>query len=1228
MRNKKILQFKSWFLLTLSLVIFTAFTKAQHINPGPNMAAYAKYVDIPVNHYTGVPHISIPLYTINEGDLKLPISLNYHSSGFKVTEESTWVGLGWTLNAGGVITRQIRGLDDIQDFEFPLGYYNRQPNTCPEGSFSEEIEEIEFYSTYRNLDAESELNNGDEEHDIFYYNFNGHQGKFILLKNEVKLLNNDNLKIEIDINTLGNKKHIDAFVVYTKEGLAYTFSEKERSRDGNTPRCNYTTHGWYLTKIKSPSGFIINFNYSSAEKKRFECKNNLEANGTLPEWISLKQTGVEIIKGDQSKVYYDDSYFLNEIYLESITFPTGSIEFLTDCRDDYGNNYLGHKLRQITINCGKNKAYRFYYNYFQSAENGEPYLTKRLKLKRITEQVVDDENGLEYFFGYYGDEWEGNITNQPEVAQSILPRKDSYMRDHWGYYNGKNINNERNTMIPDIPGLELGYTFLGADRKVDKDFMKACMLKSITYPLGYTTSFEYEPNDYLDFETATNKSIGGGLRIKSILNKKNGTEYSKIFKYNDDNGNSSGRLHGGINYYNTVIKKSLDSKGNVISEPIIIRSSKGYVGKSSKGTVVGYSQVTEINNSLENGKTVYQFYNNSDDKFPSYKIPDELIKEFSPKIMFGCNGTRLMPSIGFGLYIPSDSYDPVGSAGLLKSKKIYKKNRDSFSIVNSEEHTYQIVSNAIIPNKIIIPIEGFVTSSAQTTSGSEIGNTGEIPEDTPDETSYETLYYQVFKYPTYHYSILSKTVTSTIDGVTQTSSYQYDKEYYQLKEKTIKTSLDETLTTRYYYPFDYSNQINSCNKLMTKNIISTPVKTETFKDQKQVNGVIIEFTEYGLPQTVYTYDPEILGVSADHNDNELVPKGDIYEAKEHFLYENQHQRLIEHRSEGGPTVSYLWEAPYHIPHTEILNASFQEVSDILNPELSLENFGKEPGDLRTDLPNAYVTNNEYAPGIGITAVKDPNGVSTYFEYNGWGQLIATLNNDKNIIEGSTYNIIGNKSMVPPCPSKIIGEKYVDPNYFTEYVYSVKQTPAATSYQWNVPTEATILSGQNTNEINIQFINNIQGTISVIASNNNGISETSELEINTCPDLIAPIEFEFSDVDGSNNPTTNRPYRQNGSNFKILTSFKPGESFQIHCDDLINKDFIKWEVPDNLNYQYGYNPSTQTMSNNVIIINVPPNIELGTYYIYVYIGENQSDCYHLKTQIEVVVADEDPNNPGE
>ena len=70
----------------------------------PESKGMGKFGDVPVGTYTGTPDISIPIYTIKAGKLSLPITLSYHATGIEVTQEATWVGLGWNLIAGGCIS--------------------------------------------------------------------------------------------------------------------------------------------------------------------------------------------------------------------------------------------------------------------------------------------------------------------------------------------------------------------------------------------------------------------------------------------------------------------------------------------------------------------------------------------------------------------------------------------------------------------------------------------------------------------------------------------------------------------------------------------------------------------------------------------------------------------------------------------------------------------------------------------------------------------------------------------------------------------------------------------------------------------------------------------------------------------------------------------------------------------------------------------------------------------
>jgi hypothetical protein len=80
--------------------------------PSPTAASLGQFGDVPVSLYTGTPNIEIPIHELAGRTLSLPISLRYSGGGLKVEDVGGWVGMGWALNAGGVITRTIRGTAD------------------------------------------------------------------------------------------------------------------------------------------------------------------------------------------------------------------------------------------------------------------------------------------------------------------------------------------------------------------------------------------------------------------------------------------------------------------------------------------------------------------------------------------------------------------------------------------------------------------------------------------------------------------------------------------------------------------------------------------------------------------------------------------------------------------------------------------------------------------------------------------------------------------------------------------------------------------------------------------------------------------------------------------------------------------------------------------------------------------------------------------------------------
>lgn len=190
------------------------------VPPAPEAAALKEYVDIPISEYTGTAGVSIPLYTIQSKEVSIPISLSYHSAGNRVSEEASWVGLGWSLNAGGVISREIKDKDDFgfehEVTQVPLpGYYTNFDNQIdklpgdpltqdpfsmvsfdpiPWGQIGLEnftiwVSHLLSYDEYLGNDGNiynptdlCDFREIDAEPDLFTFNFMGYSGKFVLNK--------------------------------------------------------------------------------------------------------------------------------------------------------------------------------------------------------------------------------------------------------------------------------------------------------------------------------------------------------------------------------------------------------------------------------------------------------------------------------------------------------------------------------------------------------------------------------------------------------------------------------------------------------------------------------------------------------------------------------------------------------------------------------------------------------------------------------------------------------------------------------------------------------------------------------------------------------------------------------------------------------------------------------------------------------------------------------------
>ncbi len=486
------------------------FDPMKVIQPSPTAASLGVYGNNPVNYYNGTVGVTIPLYEIKTAKHSLPIKLSYFSTGVRVADNAGWVGLGWSLSAGGVITKTVRGGDDLfGTASTAAGYYNA--DALPD---KHTVLSSDFYNlSAHDRDYLYYFDQGwiDTDPDIFNYNFNNYSGKFVLTKladgSQVYMDEKNNLKMQYLQST-------DNWLVTDASGFKYYFNTRERAQDYRSSSDvrndaqigvfdNYSvsnpfiTTSWYLDSIIAPNGETISFVYQlqpQVQSVSLTSKSETEYDMLDMSGSNANPIGSPgYVSPRFSALYHENSsskQVILDVYLKQINFSGGTIEFITTDREDI--EYLGtnkpQKLSEIIIkdlNNNQLKKYSLNYSNFLSTASGalsNDYTNKRrLKLDAVLEQGTDGQTKPPYTFNYY--------------SAADLPYKYTKAIDHWGYYNGKTQNS---TLLPAKIAPSVQKFWKGADRsadQVDANMLNG-MLSSINYPTGGSTAFNYELNEY------------------------------------------------------------------------------------------------------------------------------------------------------------------------------------------------------------------------------------------------------------------------------------------------------------------------------------------------------------------------------------------------------------------------------------------------------------------------------------------------------------------------------------------------------------------------------------------------------------------------------------------------------------------------------------------------------------------------------------------------------------
>lgn len=488
----------------------------------PTAASLGKFGDIPVSYHTGIPDISIPVYAVKSGSLQLPVGLSYHAGGLKVQENAGWVGAGWALNAGGVITRTVVGAPDDRGFStsnVKYGHYTDYGFT-------------HYYGQEDIATADLDLSRGfaDGEPDLYFFNFGGYTGKFYFNDDRTPMLiPQQDFKIQ---PFLASGQGFTGWIITTPDGTRYFFG----AQGNNNPAVNpveitnpYTVQNgpsnttaaassWFLNKILSADGVdSITFNYVQENYSYYAVSTaptlDYQYLKITPNWNI--QYGMNLTKN-----------LVQGVRLTQISFANGTMTFTPAAspRQDLSNssglfvtntmndnaNTSSYALGSITISdnngfCKKDSLYTsyfqdltgslagnqgdFWYNYTSYNLHTDAY---RLRLDSIQETTCDATLKIPpYRFTYFGER---------------VPRRLSFAMDHWGYANTSDTNR---TLIPSLTIITSGVPAVvgGGNRDAVFPAMRGGTLQMITYPTGGSTTFDFEPKNIYTFSNSVLQDV-------------------------------------------------------------------------------------------------------------------------------------------------------------------------------------------------------------------------------------------------------------------------------------------------------------------------------------------------------------------------------------------------------------------------------------------------------------------------------------------------------------------------------------------------------------------------------------------------------------------------------------------------------------------------------------------------------------------------------------------------
>ena len=817
------------FLLFAGIVPYSYGQEQQSITPpSPEAAAMMRSINIPVSHYTGTASINIPFYTISAGGVQVPVSLGYQASGIKVKDMETWVGLGWRLSTGGRISRMVRGAQADEEG------YSRVSGT-PDG------EQANNLSSW-NTDKIDERNDAefDSEPDLFFFEISGKSGQFVADYNgDVHLIPYQGIQVKWN-----RTPYSSTFTVTDESGNRYYFNEVETTvsedLDNKEDVKDWIT-SWNLSRIVTSQNDTIRYYYTS--NAPIVDVNTSHTIINSASWDVGTGWSIETVE-EKTNSRRVTNY---PRYLQRIEWNGGKLEFVAEENTDN----KPPRLTEVKL-YAENRYLKSTVLSYGTFDNGSTKLSS-----------IDEKNG----------ETTEHVCHFEYNTAYHLPSRYSLDYDHWGYFNGTGSSQGGY-----IPTYEIhGHVVEGADRSPKFPQTAADMLTDIVYKGGGRKKFEYEANVAADGYFGEKTIIGGGVRIKRIIEALNGKENVTEYRYVKSTGESSGEIFKG-----TILYTSTDFKEQTVGRPIgyaVYENSQNLIFDFN-GVPVVYSEVKEIK---PNGSYTINRYTS----FSNGQRDSSAVLYFPNSYGPGAPKTF---DFGDGVLFPKSSR--MWRRGLLLEQQHYTSDD---VLVYSQSNRYKLTAPA--KSKVL----GYV------------GLTSNYGSMVRPETHHVLGVYEWMSQPVYLDSTIVSKGPYTLPALTAVA---YDTTYMTSKTSEQRDAEDNLFTSEMSYPFDYGAQSGFATPMQSaltimqrRNMRAVPIETISYKNGKITGAELTLFRMSDLPDSTVLVDRKLaLKLFKPISPSDFT-KSSI-DASGHFTYDSRYEETMifdKYDNWGNPTCTH---APY------------------------------------------------------------------------------------------------------------------------------------------------------------------------------------------------------------------------------------------------------------------------------------------------------------------------------